>query len=256
MRKSPPVLKGRAPQVRSALRRQVAQLEAQLSSARMELQTPRGGFVEVIERLPEGERTVCQLMDAGSNRLTDAMRVIAAKLMARKAVDVAPATFPLGIEGYDADDPVFPAFLYIGTSPTPAQRTDTRLETFLTTTETYPDALATPLRFTLARVLVRDSVDDYTDVGQSINVTFEFDIPVGTLRSGGDAETSPLLIREFGLYTDTQAGGDDYPIEGNPSSSADPQVDTGNPPIMLARRAADVIKLFEGSYTIRWRIWT
>jgi len=190
----------------------------------------------------------------GKNTIMYPLRVIVAKLLARKAVDVLAdsptSSFPLGIDGYDADDNVFPAYVYIGIDSTPATPEDTRLGYYLTTTDDPGDP---PIRFPLSRVLVRSSKAQYDAVFEQINVAFEFDIPNGTLRSAPDAETTPYLLREFGL---TSNDGDEYPIVGAPAVLGDPQIDTGSPPTLLARKVATVIKLSEFSITIRWEIRT
>ena len=197
---------------------------------------------------------VIESVDLGKNTIMDSMRVIVAKLLARKAYEVqgviSGATFPLGIDGYNSTDPVFPVHLYIGTSADAATAEDTRLGYYLTQSDTSG---SNPIRFSLSRVTVRSSKSEYTNVLKPINVGFEFDIPAGTLRSGGDAETSPYSLMEFGL---SDNNGGNYPITGAPAVLGDPQTTHGSPPTQLARKVAHVVKLFEMSFTVRWEIRT
>lgn len=208
------------------------------------------GHVRILAHHPNGwvEET-----DLGKNRLTRAFRVLVARVLARTSANVGSVTFSTGTEGLTGASTLFPAYLYIGEDNTAASEDDTRLGRYVTSNETYPDAYAVPLRFPLARIYVHDAPGDYDTDNRPIQVAFEFDIPVGTLRSGGDAELAPILIREWGLHATD--GGDTYPIEGNPASVDDPQVSTGSPPTLLARRVVDLPKIPELSLTVRWEIW-
>jgi hypothetical protein len=213
------------------------------------------------ERVLQGGYVYCDIkrdghvvdtLDLGPNLLMYPWRVTVAKILARKAADIHPATFPNGKEGFVHDDPVWPGHIYIGTGTTQADPTDTKLGYYLTENEDFPDASAACLKYALARVIIQDTKAEYDAIQQPINIAFEFDIPDGTLRSGGDAEATPIIIREWAL---SASNGND-PIQGNPTASDDPQVAHGTPPTLLARKVADLIKLFEMSLTIRWEMRT
>lgn len=194
-------------------------------------------------------------IDLGKNTLTYTFHVTVAKILARKAAQVqavvGTATFPNGKDGYDYTDSVFPVKLYIGVDPTPSTPTDYRLGYYLTESD-VPGAA--PIGFDLARVIIQDSKAEYDAINEPINVAFEFDIPQGTLRQGIHAEATPYLLREFGLYDNS--GADPHPIVGAPAVLGDPQVDSGSPSALLARKVADVIKLDTMSFTVRWEIRT
>jgi len=198
---------------------------------------------------------VVETLDLGPNTISYPFRVIVAKILARKYTQVSAqpglgaVTFPLGIDGYDADDLYFPAYLYIGTDNTPATAEDTRLGYYLTTGDVPGDL---PIRYPVSRVMVRDTKAEYDSVFQPINVAFEFDVPNSTLRTVVP-EATPYLLREWGLSADDTGN---YPIVGAPAVLGDPQIDDGAPPTQLARKVVDVLKPFEMSLTVRWEIRT
>jgi hypothetical protein len=179
-----------------------------------------------------------------------------AKLLARTAAkvqaNIGSATFPNLKDGFISTDAVFPVRLYVGTGATPALPTDSRLDYYLTSTDTAGDP---PLFYDLKYVIIQDTKAEYDALSEPINVAFEFEIPDGTLRSGAAAETTPYIINEFGLsdYTQGAAG---HPIVGAPATVGDPQVTAGSPPVQLARKVAPVIKLWEMSLIVRWEIRT
>lgn len=205
--------------------------------------------------LHKHKNEVVKTQDLGRNTLTYPFRVIVAKILARKEAQVqavvGTSSFPNGKDGFDYNDPVFPVRLYVGTGATPSAPTDTQLDYYLTESDTLN---AAPVYFDLSRVIVQDAKSEYDALFESINVAFEFDIPAGTLRQGVDAEATPYLLREFGLFN--SAGGDNHPIEGAPAVIGDPQVPSASPSTLLARKVADVVKLFEMSFTVRWEIRT
>lgn len=201
-----------------------------------------------IDAYGEGGELV-ETIDLGKNTLTYPFRVIVAKVLARKAVQVpSGAAFPLGIDGYDYTDDVFPVRLYVGLNNTPAQPTDTTLAYYLTDQDA-PGGV--PLYFDLARVEVRNTQSDYAAVSKPIHVAFEFDIPLGTMRSGGAAESSPYLLEEFSLVA---GDGANHPVLGPADGSA--QTPQTNFPTQLARKVTSVLKNFDMSYTLRWEIRT
>ena len=203
---------------------------------------------------------VVETLDLGTNTLSYPFRVAVAKILARKEAQVqavlgAGSTFPNGKDGFDyTDQSAFPVYLYIGIDNTPSDATDTRLAYYLTETDTPGDP---PLRYTLSRTTIQDTKAEYDLLSEPINVSFEFDIPAGTLRSGGAAEATPYMIREWGLSAnDGVIPATDHPIVGAPAMVGDPQIDNANGPTQLARKTADVIKIVEMGLTVRWEIRT
>ena len=194
-------------------------------------------------------------IDLGPNTLTHSFRIAVARILARP-LNIVTAQTNLGSvtsvhnDGYDQTDSFYPSRLYIGTKAlTPATATQTKLEHYLMVNDTQGSS---PIHFNLSRIAVRSTYADYQAELKPIYVAFEFDIPDGTLRSGADAESVPYLIREFGL---SDASGSGPPVT-TPSPATDPQTVPGNGPVLLARKVADVIKLFEMSLTVRWEVRT
>jgi hypothetical protein len=204
------------------------------------------------------DNKVYKTIDLGTNTLTYNFRIYVARILARTETqvqgEVALATFP-GDEGFLSTAPRFPVRLYVGTASSPALPTDTLLGNYLLDVDAVGGL---PLYYDLSRVVVYDTKLEYDNLAQPINVAFEFDIPDGELRSAPNQETTPYLLREFGLYDGSQTG-NAHPIVAATSAvppALDPQTADPSGPVLLARKVADVLKLFEMSLTVRWEIRT
>jgi hypothetical protein len=120
-------------------------------------------------------------------------------------------------DGLIISDTYMPMALIVGTGTTPADKTDTALETKI--------GAVGAVEFPLARVDVNDNITKYGT--GPIYVGFEFDIPSGAI----NGEVTPYTITEWGM------------IAGD-----------GTGATLLARKVGDLIKHFNLSVTVRWEI--
>lgn len=203
------------------------------------------GHVYLDHKDPHGEVVKSDYL--GENTLTYPFRIAVMRLLARKALNVpVGVTYPSGVSGLDASDDVFPARLYLGLGTTGTSAEDVALDYYLTTED---DPSGEPIFFPLRRIDVYSTKDSYDTVRKPINVAFEFDIPLGELREGVHKETTPYVLTEFGLSTDS---GSDPPVLGPSDGTA--QTPQADPPLLLARKRLSFPKIFEGAFTVRWEI--